>query len=155
MIFRLFFIFVFIGSIYNSAISQEVKDFQKIYKQESIFRSQSFLSGNNYIKNGVEHSLGWTFGSMKKEFNPDEASGMLYLKARKDSRNSVILSIVGLATMFTGIFVVEPNTERNLGLGLGLIGAGLATSLTGTYFQVAGNQKLDRAIHMRNLDLLK
>ena len=136
---KLIFIFAFISS---QAFSQPTDTLLKKYDQQFIYRyGSSFMKGGNKL----------SFRDLQNEFNSKSPSFDLYIKSKNNKTVSTILRFV---STFAIIGVIKVARDNNTGLAYGLLAGQLATALVSQHYYFKSTIDLDRALQVRNRELL-
>ena len=116
------------------------------YEKETIY-----LSGNKYIKNGEKYPLGLLYGKLEKEMEVSPAAQLEWGKYKK-SRNGFLATYgVGAAALVAGILIHEENEDvSNV-----LVGSGAAAVLVSLPLSLNMQKRAQKAIWLRNRDVLK
>ncbi|MCW3075060.1 MAG: hypothetical protein JWP69_2129 [Flaviaesturariibacter sp.] len=110
---------------------------------------QAFLYryGSSFMKGGTKLS----FGNLEDEFTPSSLSFDLYRKSKNNKTISTVLRLVSLAAIYG---VVRGARNNNTNLSYGVLAGQLAAALGSQYFHNKATIELDRAIQIRNRELL-
>ena len=136
---KLVFIFAFISS---QAFSQITDTLVKKYDQQFLYRyGSSFMKGGNKL----------SFIDLRTEFKSPSPSFDLYLKSKKDKTISTVLRLVSAAAIFG---VIKGARDNNSNLTYGFLAGQLVTGVASRFFHNKSVTELDRAIHIRNRELL-
>ena len=136
---KLIFIFALISS---QGFSQITDTTLKKYDQQFIYRyGSSFMKGGNKL----------SFRDLQNEFNNQSPSFDLYIRSKNNKALSTILRFV---SMFAVIGVVTAARDNNSGLAYGILAGQLATALVSQHYRIKSTIDLDRALQIRNRELL-
>jgi hypothetical protein len=132
------FICLFISS-YTFSQSDTVL---KKYDQQFLYRyGSSFMKGGNKI----------SFADLRSEFTSPSLSFDLYKKSKKDKTLSTVLRLVSTA-MVIGVFSAARN--NNADAAYAFIGGQLVTGYASLALRNKSIKELDRAIQIRNREVL-
>ena len=126
----------------TQVFSQASDSLLKNYDKQFIYRY-----GSNFMKGGNKLS----FDALASEFNSRSLSLDLYRKSKKNRTVSVVLR---LASTVVILGVVKSARDNNSSLTYGLIAGQLVTGLGSIYFNNKSITDLDRALHIRNREVL-
>lgn len=118
--------------------------FNDIYESETIY-----LQNSTYVKGGVKYPLGFFHSRLKKEMqiSPD---AMLEFRKYERKRNAFIGTYaIGSALLISNLFVKNANTQRVL------LGASLGVMVISIPFSIQSGNHLNRAVWIRNGDVLE
>jgi hypothetical protein len=118
--------------------------FNDIYQNETIY-----LQNSTYIKGGIKYPLGFFHSRLKKEMqiSPD---AMLEFRKYERKRNAFIATYaVGSALLISNVFVKSANTQRVL------LGAGIGVMVISLPFSIQSGNHLQKAVWIRNGDVLE
>jgi len=136
---NLIFIFAFISSL---AFGQTTDTVLKKYDQQFIYRyGSSFMKGGNKL----------SFRDLQNEFNSKSPSFDLYIKSKNNKKISTILRFVSI---FAIVGVVKGASDNNTGLAYGFLAGQLVTALVSQHYHNKSTVDLDRALQIRNRELL-
>jgi hypothetical protein len=136
---KLIFILVFVST---QAFSQATDTLLKKYDQQFIYRyGSSFMKGGNKL----------SFGDLQNEFNSKSPSFDLYIKSRNNKTVSTVLRFVSI---FAILGVLKGASDNNTGLAYGFLAGQLATALLSQHYRSKSIADLDRALQIRNRELL-
>lgn len=110
------------------------------YEQESIL-----LRWGTYVKNGEKHSIGAFGNKILKELELSEAAVLEGEKYKKNRNISLSLSLAGLGTVIAGMALEEE----------AVLWSGLAVSLVSIPISVKAINNLQKAVWLRNRDILR
>jgi hypothetical protein len=131
-------VFIF---LYSQAFGQNSDSLLKKYDQQFLYRyGKSFSKGGNKL----------SFGDLKNEFRTESPSFGLYVKSKQNRTVSTILRIVTLAAIVVVVNVAQNNTK----LAWGIISGQFLVAIGSQYYYNKATEDLDRAIMMRNRELL-
>ena len=116
--------------------------FRRIYEKDVIY-----FYGSGYVKNNVKYP----YKSIKHEFNSSKGGQLMYLSARADRKNQLILAGIGL-TAFASAFVAANNNQKQLANGLFF--KPTTPNVTSIKFGLHSLNKTQKAIWLRNCDVL-
>lgn len=135
-------LFVIIGLFLSNHCFSQSDSLLKKYDQQLLYRYGSqFMKGGNKI----------SFTELRTEFNSPSVSYDLYTKAKKDKTISTVLRYVSILG-FVG--VAKGASDNNKNLTYGFLAGQLVTLFTSRVFQDKSTTGLDRAIQIRNRELL-
>ena len=140
---KLIFIFIFIFHFINSQVfSQTTDSILKKYDQQFIYRY-----GFSFMKDGNKLS----FGDLRNEFNIKSTSFDLYLKSKNNKTTSTIFRILSTIAI---VGVVKAARNNNTNLAYGIFAGQLATLFISQHYRNKSAVNLDRALQIRNRELL-
>ena len=114
----------------------------KKYDQQFLYRyGSSFMKGGNKI----------SFADLRSEFTSPSLSFDLYKKSKKDKTISIVLRFVSTLGL---IGVIKGARDNNRNLAYASMAGQLAVGLTSQLFQNKSITELDRAIQIRNREVL-
>ena len=114
----------------------------KKYDQQLIYRyGSAFMKGGNKV----------SFKDLQTEFSTTSVSFDLYKKSKKDMTISTVLRYVSTLCL---IGVVKGAQDNNRNLAYGFLAGQLGIALTSQLFRNKSITELDRAIQIRNRELL-
>jgi hypothetical protein len=114
----------------------------KKYDQQFLYRyGSSFMKGGNKL----------SFADLQAEFKSPSLSFDLYKKSKKDKTISTVLRLV---STFAIIGVVKGANDNNSNLAYGFLAGQLVTGLASQAFRNKSITELDRAIQIRNREVL-
>ncbi|MEO6347320.1 MAG: hypothetical protein ABIO60_05355 [Aquaticitalea sp.] len=114
------------------------------YLAESIY-----LKGNyKYVKNGVTYRIGFLGQKLKKEMTVSPNAVMEFKKYDQKRKAVLIMSSVALALYGTGLLMDKESTQTGLFIG------GLGLSLVSIPLSSSSEKNLQKAIWIRNGDIL-
>ncbi len=114
----------------------------KKYDQQLLYRYGShFMKGGNKV----------SFSALREEFASPSISFDLYTKAKKDKTVSTVLRYVSLLAI---IGVAKGAADNNRNLTYGFLAGQFVTLFASRAFQDKSTTGLDRAIQLRNRELL-
>ena len=114
------------------------------YQTESIY-----LKGSKYVKNGVEHSIVSWNGELKKEMEISPNAVMEYAKFQQKRKTAFFVTVLGLVSIASSVIV-----DNNEGLQTGLLLGGFGLFVVSVPISAKANQSLQKAIWLRNGDIL-
>jgi hypothetical protein len=134
---------VFISLLISCYIfSQSADSLLKKYDQQFVYRyGSSFMKGGNKL----------SFSDLQGEFSPQSLSFDLYKKSKKDKTISMVLRLISAVAIFG---VVKGASDNNRGLAYGFLAGQFATGLAGQFFYDKSITGLDRALQIRNREVL-
>ena len=136
---KLFVIIFLLISQYSFSQSDSLL---KKYDQQLLYRYGShFMKGGNKV----------SFNALREEFTSPSISFDLYAKAKKDKTISTVLRYVSLLAI---IGVAKGTADNNRNLTYGFLAGQFATLALSSSFQNKSTTGLDRAIQIRNRELL-
>lgn len=133
-------VFFVITCTLNSLAAQ----FNDIYQKETIY-----LQNSTYVKGGVKYPLGFFHSRLKKEMqiSPD---AMLEFRKYERKRNTFIATYaVGSGLLISNLFVKKPSTQKVL------LGAGIGVMVISLPFSIQSGNHLQKALWIRNGDVLE
>ena len=136
---KLIFIFAFISS---QAFSQTTDTLLKKYDQQFIYRY-----GSSFMKGGTKLS----FRDLQNEFNSKSSSFDLYTRSKNSKTVSTILRFL---STFAVVGVIKAARDNNKDLAYGLVAGQLVTALVSQHYYFKSTIDLDRALLIRNRELL-
>ena len=135
---KILLVLIFLSS---QALGQNSDSLLKKYDQQFLYRyGKSFAKGGNKL----------SFGDLRNEFSTESPSFGLYIKSKKNRTISTILQIVSLAAIVIVLNVAQNNTK----LAWGILGGQFIVAIGSQYYYNKGTEDLDRAIMIRNRELL-
>lgn len=133
---------VFICLLISSHTFSQSDTVLKKYDQQFLYRyGSSFMKGGNKL----------SFADLRSEFVSPSLSFDLYKKSKKDKTISTVLRFVS-TSMIIGVFSAARN--NNSDAAYAFIGAQLITGSVSLLFNRKSITELDRAIQIRNRELL-
>jgi hypothetical protein len=126
----------------SAALAQSRDSLVKLYDNQTLSRSGSFF------QKGGQRLL---FRDLQNEFSFSTVGQYHYTEAKKHRTTATVFRLFSLAaTVASFSFLSRENNRATIYTTAGQIGLNIA----GFYFQNRSNQHLDRAIWLRNRDLL-
>lgn len=128
--------------VYQPSLFFAIRLIIKKYDQQLLYRYGShFMKGGNKI----------SFSALREEFPTASISSDLYAKAKKEKTISTVLRF---ASMLAIVGVAKGASENNRNLTYGFLAGQFVTLALGRSFQDKSTTGLDRAIQLRNGELL-
>ena len=124
------------------AFSQTNDTLLKKYDQQILYRY-----GSSFMKGGYKVS----FIDLRTEFKSPSPSFDLYTKSTKDKTVSSVLRLVSTLAIFG---VIKGARDNNPNLAYGCLAGHFITLLASQFFHTKSTTELDRAIQIRNRELL-
>ncbi|MCB0489119.1 MAG: hypothetical protein KDC99_11620 [Cyclobacteriaceae bacterium] len=125
--------------IATTALSQV--DLKAKYEKEVIY-----LSGRYYFKKNQRYPI----RNLSSEFQNSQ-DGLVELNlAKSDSRKAKGFLLIGALAYFSGAIVLSNNED----VGIGLVVVSIPINLLSIHFSLKANKKLNRAVWLRNRDIL-
>ena len=136
-------ILVFICMLIScQTFSQDNDTLLKKYDQQFLYRyGSSFMKGGNKL----------SFIDLRTEFKSPSLSFDLYQKSRKDKTISTVLRLASTVALFG---IIKGARDNNSNLAYGFLAGQLVTGLASQFFHNKSVTELDRAIQIRNRELL-
>jgi hypothetical protein len=128
--------------ISSQVFSQTTDTILKKYDQQFIYRYGSF-----FMKGGNKLS----FSDLKNEFNNKSLSFDLYLRSKKNKTLSTFFRIISTIAI---VGVVKAAKDNNSGLAYGIFAGQLGTLFVSQHYRRNSTIDLDRALQIRNRELL-
>lgn len=111
------------------------------YEKEVIY-----FSGRYYFKNNERYSI----KNLSSEFQ-NSPDGLIELNlAKSDSRKAKGFLLIGALAYFSGAIVLSHNED----VGIGLVAVSIPINLLSIHFSLKASKKLNRAVWLRNRDVL-
>jgi len=132
--------FVLVICLFCSFSFLHAQSAKEIYEQEAIY-----LKWGNYVKNGEKFSIGIMGNKLLKELEVSDAAVQEGIRYKKNRNLSLVLSLVGLATVVVGAVAEE---EAFLWSGLAVSGASIP-------FSIKAVNNMHKAVWLRNRDILR
>lgn len=135
-------ILAFICLLVSSHVFSQSDTILKKYDQQFLYRyGSSFMKGGNKL----------SFADLQSEFRSPSLSFDLYKKSKKDKTISMVLRFVSTLGL---IGVIKGAQDNNRNLAYASLAGQLAVGLTSQLFQNKSITELDRAIQIRNREVL-
>lgn len=110
-----------------------------------------YLHSSGYVKEGKKYRRGLFNNKLKKEFRDSPVAALEFRKAEKNMNTSIILSVLGLASVLIAADQIEEENEK---AATGFLVGGLALSIGSIPFSMRSNNQIHRAVWMHNGDLV-
>jgi hypothetical protein len=132
------------------------------FDREGIYLQQTFLA-RTYVKNGVEKRVGSFYKNLKPEFEKTPNAKPLFVQSRKQMKRGGSLMLLGLGGLISGMVVAvnsmningEITSKSAKNAALGCFWGGLTLSIASIVPTLKGNRNMNRAIWMRNRELME
>lgn len=126
----------------TSVVSAQSTDgFRRKYETETIY-----FSGNGYIKNETKYRL----SHLKTEFDFSKEGMLMHNESRKDQRKFYGFYVLSLGALIAG----GATYHQNRGLSAAFYAGSLASVSTSIYFAIRSQNRLQKAVWLRNRDVL-